>query len=127
MDYQRDISPPRLLPLPSAPRLQRAGNSNSSPPAFAQQNALRLFAARLGFEPRYSDSESEVLPLDDLAIQTDNTLQIGFIQLNKTAPAPRGAVCVNPSLSRVPAPPGLRRLHLHRARQMCLASLRDQP
>ena len=25
-------------------------------------------AARLGFEPRYSDSESEVLPLDDLAM-----------------------------------------------------------
>lgn len=24
--------------------------------------------ARLGFEPRYSDSESEVLPLDDLAV-----------------------------------------------------------
>lgn len=28
----------------------------------------KLRAARLGFEPRYSDSESEVLPLDDLAI-----------------------------------------------------------
>ena len=27
-----------------------------------------LTAARLGFEPRYSDSESEVLPLDDLAM-----------------------------------------------------------
>ena len=28
---------------------------------------LQTAAARLGFEPRYSDSESEVLPLDDLA------------------------------------------------------------
>ncbi len=27
-----------------------------------------MVAARLGFEPRYSDSESEVLPLDDLAM-----------------------------------------------------------
>ncbi len=31
-----------------------------------------LLAARLGFEPRYSDSESEVLPLDDLAILARN-------------------------------------------------------
>ena len=34
---------------------------------FWQLSAV-LRAARLGFEPRYSDSESEVLPLDDLAI-----------------------------------------------------------
>ena len=32
--------------------------------AFAQ-----IFVARQGFEPRYTDSESAVLPLDDLAIK----------------------------------------------------------
>ncbi len=35
---------------------------------WAHDLCLSFLAARLGFEPRYSDSESEVLPLDDLAI-----------------------------------------------------------
>ncbi len=30
----------------------------------------RIFAARPGIEPRFADSESAVLPLDDLAIFT---------------------------------------------------------
>ena len=90
MDYQRDISPPRLFATPVCAKASASRQFKFLPPAFAQQNALRLFAARLGFEPRYSDSESEVLPLDDLAIQTDNTLQIGFIQLNETAPRSAG-------------------------------------
>lgn len=34
-----------------------------------QDEACFGFVARLGFEPRYSDSESEVLPLDDLAVE----------------------------------------------------------
>jgi hypothetical protein len=37
-----------------------------------------VLAARLGFEPRYSDSESEVLPLDDLAIYTPITNKSGI-------------------------------------------------
>ncbi len=36
---------------------------------FSENETSFMRAARLGFEPRYSDSESEVLPLDDLAIQ----------------------------------------------------------
>ena len=39
------------------------------------------FAARLGFEPRYSDSESEVLPLDDLAIAAHCSRNRGIFQL----------------------------------------------
>ena|SRR3989338_6336213 len=35
---------------------------------FWRKMRYAYFAARLGFEPRYSDSESEVLPLDDLAM-----------------------------------------------------------
>ena len=45
-----------------------------------------MAAARLGFEPRYQDSESWVLPLDDLAmcIKTINQQQTTYNEKNNT-------------------------------------------